>query len=52
MSKETADGLSGTYWDQNIELRDALLRQSRTAAAGLVLVAVGTGLQLYGLMIQ
>jgi hypothetical protein len=46
MSKETATDLSRTRWDENASLKAALLKQSRTAAAGLVLLASGTGLQM------
>ena len=50
MSKQTAIDLSSTYWDENIRLRKALIRQPRTAAIGLALVAVGTAFQLYALL--
>ena len=52
MSRQTATELSGTYWDENPRLRAALLRQSRTAAAGLTLVAIGTAFQLSALLLS
>jgi hypothetical protein len=50
ISRETATRLSGTYWDENAHLKAALLKQSRTAAAGLALIAVGTALQFIALL--
>jgi hypothetical protein len=41
-----AAGLSGTCWNENPALKAALLKQSRTAAAGLALIATGTFLQM------
>jgi hypothetical protein len=52
MSKQTAIEISSTYWDENLRLRAALLKQSRTAAGGLVLVALGTALQLCALLLS
>ena len=49
ITNATADELSGTYWDQNLCLRDSLISQSRWAAGGLSLVAVGTVFQIAAL---
>ena len=46
ITTRTAEMLSGTYWDQNLPLRDALIRQSRWAAGGLGLITIGTVLQI------
>ena len=52
MSKQTAIELSSTFWDENLRLRAALLKQSRTASVGLGLVAIGTALQLCALLLS
>ena len=41
-----ADKLSGTNWGQNLHLKRALIKQSRWAAGGLLLIALGTILQI------
>jgi hypothetical protein len=46
ISKKAAAELSGTRWDENIALKAALLKQSRTTAAGLALISTGTFLQM------
>ena len=43
---EMADKLSGTNWDQNLHLKRALIKQSRWAAGGLFLIALGTIVQI------
>src|SRR5262249_25799546 len=42
VSEQTATALASTRWDFNEALRRAILQQSRAAAIGLGLVAVGT----------
>ena len=46
ISDEQAQLLSGTYWNGNNTLRDALLAQSRSARNGLLCVVFGTALQV------
>ena len=46
INKEVAAELSGTYRDETLALKAALLKQSRTAAAGLALISIGTFLQM------
>jgi len=46
ISKKVAAELSGTCWNENLALKAALLKQSRTAAAGLALISTGTFLQM------
>lgn len=46
ITNETADRLSGTYWDQNLELKKNLISQSRWAAWGLGVISVGTVFQI------
>jgi len=46
ISEEQASELAGTYWDENLKLRETLLAQSRLARNGLCLVAAGTGFQI------
>jgi predicted lysophospholipase L1 biosynthesis ABC-type transport system permease subunit len=46
-----ADALASTQRNVNDALRDALLQQSRTAALGLGLVALGTIVQIAGTLI-
>ncbi|HVA15164.1 MAG TPA: hypothetical protein VNF99_18090 [Stellaceae bacterium] len=52
MSEKTATELASTKWDMNEELRDALRSQSRKARDGLVLVAIGSVLQIAGVVWQ
>jgi hypothetical protein len=52
ISGEQAKALSGTYWDGNNALYDALLTQSRSASKGLWCVVVGTGFQVAALAVQ
>jgi hypothetical protein len=42
ISDKQAELLSGTYWDGNNALRDALMAQSRSARNGLLCVVFGT----------
>jgi hypothetical protein len=46
INREVAAELSGTYWNETLALKAALLKQSRTAAAGLALISIGTFLQM------
>ena len=48
ISQETAATLSSTMWDENKAFRDALVAQSHGAAWGLVIVVVGTVIQIAG----
>jgi len=52
VSEQTATALASTRWDFNEALRRAILQQSRAAAIGLGLVAVGTLLQMIGTVLQ
>ena len=52
VSQQTATALASTRWDFNEALRRAILQQSRAAAIGLGLVAVGTLLQIIGTVLQ
>jgi len=45
MSKEDIEKVSGTYWDYNKHLRNALPEQRLYAAVGIVFIASGTGFQ-------
>ncbi|KPF81421.1 hypothetical protein [Novosphingobium sp. AAP93] len=56
-SSQHADGLAVTgrgnsqemrdsYWDENPHLRRAIARQSNSSLAGVVLIAIGTALQI------
>jgi hypothetical protein len=49
---KTATLISATRWDQNSDLKKALIRQSRTAAIGLALVAAGTAAQLAAMFLR
>ena len=51
ISDEQAKVLSGTYYDGNKALRDALLAQSRSANKGLWCVVFGTALQAAALAV-
>jgi len=46
ISTRTAAQLGGTDWDQNLVLKRALLKQSRTVAVGLALITMGALLQM------
>jgi hypothetical protein len=50
ISEKQANLLSGPHLYGNKELRDALVRQSRSAQKGLLCVVVGAGLQLAALV--
>lgn len=50
ISDKQAELLSGTYYNGNNALRDALLAQSRSARSGLLCVVFGTGLQAAALI--
>jgi hypothetical protein len=52
VSEQTATQLASTKWGMNAELRDAVLGQSRDAQSGLILVVVGTFLQIAGVVLQ
>lgn len=45
ISDQQANAISGTYWDDNAALKEALLAQSRSARNGLVMVMLGALLQ-------
>lgn len=46
ITNETADRLSETHWDQNLELKKNLISQSRWAAWGLRVIFLGTFFQM------
>jgi hypothetical protein len=46
INKEVVAELSGTWRNEKIALKAALLKQSRTAAAGLALISAGTFIQM------
>jgi hypothetical protein len=48
LDENTITALASTKWNMNEELKQALLDQSRAARNGLVLVAVGSFLQVIG----
>src|SRR5262249_55303036 len=52
ITPEQAEALSGTYYNGNNALRDALLAQSRGARTGLWFVVAGTALQAVALIIS
>ena len=45
LKKNTASKVAETKWDENSELKAALLKQSRRAVFGLCVLALGTVLQ-------
>jgi len=47
-----ATGIARTAWDENEQLKNALLKQSNDARAGLVCVAVGAGFQIVSKLID
>jgi hypothetical protein len=51
LKPEQAKALSGTYWDDNKALYDALLAQSRGARNGLWFVVAGTAVQAAALVL-
>jgi hypothetical protein len=51
LSPEHAKELASTKWGENDELRVALLDQSARAMWGLIVIAIGTGMQLVGTII-
>lgn len=52
IDEKTADILAGTYWDKNEPLKKALMDQSAAARQGLILIAIGTSLQIIGVLAQ
>lgn len=52
MSKQIATELASTKWDMNEDLRRSLIRQSRDARNGLILVGIGSILQIVGVIMQ
>ncbi len=50
ISEAQATLLSGTYYNGNEALRDALLGQSRAARNGLLFISIGTALQIIALI--
>jgi hypothetical protein len=51
IDESTADKLAATNWGHNPELKKALLKQSRAARNGLVLVALGSIIQIVGVFV-
>jgi hypothetical protein len=51
LTRPQADALASTQGNTNEALRDAILRQSRAAAWGLGLLALGTMVQIAGTII-
>jgi hypothetical protein len=51
LTPEQATELASTKWGENRELRAALLDQSAKAWWGLMVIAVGTGMQVVGTII-
>jgi hypothetical protein len=47
-----ATGIARTAWDENEQLKNALLKQSNDARAGLVCVAVEAGFQIVSKLIE
>jgi hypothetical protein len=45
-------GIATTAWDQNEQLKNALLKKSNDAKNGLVCVAIGTGFQIVSKLID
>ena len=52
IDEKTASRLAATKWDMNTELMRALLDQSHAARNGLILVAIGSGIQILGVIFQ
>jgi hypothetical protein len=52
IDEKTAEQLAATAWDKNEALKQALLDQSRAARNGLILVAVGSAIQIVGVILQ
>lgn len=52
VDEKTASQLAATKWDRNTELMRALLDQSRAARNGLILVAFGSAIQIWGVIWQ
>ena len=52
ISPKDAERIGGGAWGGNFELPKAMVRQSRFAAAGLALVALGTFLQIVGTVLD
>jgi hypothetical protein len=48
ISEKKATDLASTKWDMNMELRNSLLDQSKSARNGLALVVLGTLFQVIG----
>jgi hypothetical protein len=48
ISERQATDLASTKWDMNVQLRNSLLDQSKSARNGLALVVVGTVFQVIG----
>jgi hypothetical protein len=52
IDEKTASQLAATKWDKNAELMRALLDQSHVARNGLILVAIGSAIQILGVILQ
>jgi hypothetical protein len=52
IDEKTADQLAGGAIGENLALKQALLDQSRAAQNGLILVAVGSAIQIVGVCWQ
>jgi hypothetical protein len=48
LTETQAAALSRTMWDENEELKKALLNQSQKAKWGLIIIVIGTLLQIAG----
>jgi len=52
IDEKTADQLAAPKWNENPELKQALLDQSHAARNGLKLVALGSAIQILGVVLQ
>lgn len=52
IDEKTANQLAAAKWDTNVELRKTLLDQSSAARNGLILVAIGSCVQIAGVIWQ
>lgn len=52
VNKQTATEIASTKWGMSEDLRRSLIRQSRDARNGLILVALGSALQIVGVFAQ
>ena len=52
IDEKTARELATPKWDMNEDLRQALLKQSRAARNGLILVGIGSAIQIFDMLLQ